>query len=152
MLPPSSEMLQRAMSQSKPLAVADGTSQQNWRPLANSSGKWTRADEIEAGIPDRRIALGPYIRGSYLGSEGWSDAYKIMRIPDGEVFAGKFSKARAKLREEAAILRSLNHVSTVPHPIVLCLKGQDLIYGYSRNGSSSSLTTMKTRRARLRPF
>jgi hypothetical protein len=74
-------------------------------------GVWTSDDELHATIRNRDCPPGPYLRGGLLGSGGWSCVYKVRRLRDGDLFAGKASKAIKQLRREATILRSFSHVS-----------------------------------------
>lgn len=72
---------------------------------------WTTADDLQDGVDKGSVLPCSYIRGGFLGSGGWSKVYKVKRLSDGCVFAGKISEARNKLHKEASILKSLNHVS-----------------------------------------
>ncbi|KAM5343079.1 hypothetical protein ACJ41O_014045 [Fusarium nematophilum] len=74
------------------------------------SGSWDQQDVAMSMARNREFPNGPYIHGQLLGQGGYGTVYKVLRVHDGGVFAGKTSpKAVAHLRKEAAILRSLNH-------------------------------------------
>lgn len=103
---------------------------------------WTSDDQLHATVRNRDLPAGPYLRGGLLGSGGWSCVYKVCRLRDGALFAGKVSKATKQLRAEAAILRSLNHVRCSGCPCA------ELDTDGARNTSSSTSTGTKTRRRR----
>ncbi|UNI24602.1 Non-specific serine/threonine protein kinase [Purpureocillium takamizusanense] len=50
-----------------------------------------------------------YIKGTVLGRGGYGTVYKVRRVSDGMIFAGKASKSLRGLEHEANALRSLNH-------------------------------------------
>jgi hypothetical protein len=54
-----------------------------------------------------------YLRGELLGSGGWSKVYKVRRVGDGQVFAGKSCRTLHLMRKEAQILKSIDHVSAM---------------------------------------
>ncbi|KJZ71967.1 hypothetical protein HIM_08647 [Hirsutella minnesotensis 3608] len=75
---------------------------------ADASG-WTDEDEARAVVANRGMATDKYVRGSQLGIGGWSRVYKVRRVADGRVLAGKASEALGMMRREADILKSLKH-------------------------------------------
>lgn len=77
---------------------------------------WTTDDEERSIVQNRGFAVDKYRRGSQLGSGGWSIVHKTLRVADGRVFAGKSSEAIQEMRNEATILRSLQHVRRFPVP------------------------------------
>lgn len=77
---------------------------------------WTSDDDDQAEVRNRDFAPGPYSRGALLGSGGWCVAFKVRRLRDGGVFAGKTSKFPGQLQKELAILPSLSHVSRDESP------------------------------------
>lgn len=77
----------------------------------SSSSDWTEDDELRSMVEHRELAPGPYTRGSLLGQGGWGDVYKVLRVADGKVFAGKSTRSVPKMRHEARILQTLKHVS-----------------------------------------
>ncbi|KAH6885769.1 kinase-like domain-containing protein [Thelonectria olida] len=78
-------------------------------------GVWTSDDELHATIRSRDCPPGPYLRGGLLGKGGWSCVYKVRRLRDGDLFAGKASTAMKQLRREATILRALSHSHIVKY-------------------------------------
>ncbi|KAK7429578.1 hypothetical protein QQZ08_003957 [Neonectria magnoliae] len=85
------------------------------QPHTTNDGLWTNGDRVEAKIRNRDFAPGPYVRGSLLGSGGWSSVFKVLRLRDEGVFAGKASSALQEMRREASILRSLKHEHIVKY-------------------------------------
>ncbi|KAF7547772.1 hypothetical protein G7046_g8906 [Stylonectria norvegica] len=83
-------------------------------PEPTSNG-WTHKDELDSTVHNHGFAPGPYVRGSYLGQGGWSRVYKVMRLSDKRIFAGKASEAIEQLRREAEILRTLRHEHIVKY-------------------------------------
>lgn len=83
---------------------------------------WTEKDEIYSDVHKRDFASDKYLRGSVLGQGGWSTAYKIQRVQDGKILAGKASPSANQLFKETKILRKLSHVSTsFPYLYSLCV-------------------------------
>lgn len=80
------------------------------------SGLRTNADEIQVEITKTQSPWGPYITEALLGTGGWSKVYQVTKTSTEEKLAGKLSEAKRQLREEAAILRSLSHVSPKNRP------------------------------------
>lgn len=72
---------------------------------------WTNDDEGVSSVVDCQNGPVPYLRGSELGSGGFARVYKVMRLTDGTLLAGKSCKIVSKLRDEARVLSHLNHVS-----------------------------------------
>ncbi|KAH6977006.1 kinase-like domain-containing protein [Ilyonectria sp. MPI-CAGE-AT-0026] len=130
---------------------ANDTESNNLAAKTANANLWTSDDEDQAEVRNRDFAPGPYSRGALLGSGGWCVAYKVRRLRDGGVFAGKTSKFPGQLQKELAILPSLSHNHIVKYidwyedkasPLgtllvtELCLGGtlQDRI-NYSPNGT-----------------
>ncbi|KAF4505815.1 hypothetical protein G6O67_007727 [Ophiocordyceps sinensis] len=76
---------------------------------SDEAGRWTAEDEARSVVLNRGLATDKYVRGSCLGNGGWSWVYKVLRVTDGRVLAGKSSEAVAKMRRESDILQSLHH-------------------------------------------
>lgn len=75
---------------------------------------WTQKDEIHSDVHKRNFASDKYLRGSVLGQGGWSIVYKIQRVEDGKILAGKASSSVNQLYKETKMLRTLSHVSSFP--------------------------------------
>lgn len=75
------------------------------------SDTWTKEDIERAKIGNRGFSTTKYVRGSILGSGGWSVVYKTQRVTDGMLFAGKSSEVMKELNKEVEMLKSLQHVS-----------------------------------------
>jgi serine/threonine protein kinase len=73
---------------------------------------WTEKDEIHSDVHKRTFASDKYLRGSVLGQGGWSTVYKIRRVQDGKILAGKASTSVDQLHKETKMLRKLSHVRT----------------------------------------
>lgn len=73
---------------------------------------WTEKDEIYSDVHKRTFASDKYLRGSVLGQGGWSIVYKIQRVEDGKILAGKASTSVNQLYKETKMLRTLSHVSS----------------------------------------
>ncbi|KAM4060643.1 kinase [Hirsutella rhossiliensis] len=86
-----------------------GSSGSSSSSSSNEGGSWTGEDEARSTVLNRGLAMDKYIRGSCLGNGGWSWVYKVLRVADGRVLAGKASEAVAKMRKESDILQSLKH-------------------------------------------
>ncbi|KAF7547925.1 hypothetical protein G7Z17_g7382 [Cylindrodendrum hubeiense] len=76
---------------------------------ASNADLWTSDDEEQSIVRNRDFAPGPYSRGALLGSGGWCVVYKVRRLRDGAVFAGKTSKSPQQLRKERQLLPGLSH-------------------------------------------
>lgn len=74
---------------------------------------WTEKDEVHSNVHKRDFASDKYLRGSVLGQGGWSTVYKIQRITDGQILAGKASTSFSQLYKETRMLRKLSHVSAL---------------------------------------
>lgn len=74
---------------------------------------WTEKDQIHSDVHKRTFASGKYLCGSVLGQGGWSTVYKIQRVGDGKILAGKASKSVSQLYKETKWLRKLSHVRTL---------------------------------------
>ncbi|PHH67516.1 hypothetical protein CDD83_6563 [Cordyceps sp. RAO-2017] len=72
-------------------------------------GRWTAEDEERALVLNRGLAADRYRRGACLGQGGSARVYKLLRLADGRLLAGKVSGAVAELRREAEVLRALRH-------------------------------------------
>ncbi|KAH8125810.1 hypothetical protein ACSS6W_005634 [Trichoderma asperelloides] len=72
-------------------------------------GIWTEKDEIHSDVHKRTFASDKYLRGSVLGQGGWSTVYKIQRVEDGHILAGKASTSVNQLYKETRMLRKLSH-------------------------------------------
>ncbi|KAK1254248.1 hypothetical protein MKX08_008243 [Trichoderma sp. CBMAI-0020] len=70
---------------------------------------WTEKDEIHSEVHKRYFASDKYLRGSVLGQGGWSTVYKIQRVDDGKLLAGKASTSVSQLYKETKMLRKLSH-------------------------------------------
>ncbi|KAM0261941.1 hypothetical protein ACHAQJ_001944 [Trichoderma viride] len=70
---------------------------------------WTEKDEIHSNVHKRTFASDKYLRGSILGQGGWSTVYKIQRVKDGQILAGKASTSFSQLYKETKMLRKLSH-------------------------------------------
>ncbi|KAL7926477.1 kinase-like domain-containing protein [Trichoderma austrokoningii] len=70
---------------------------------------WTEKDQVYAQVHNRDFASTKYIRGSVLGQGGWSTVYKIQRVQDGKIVAGKASTSVNQLYKETKMLRKLSH-------------------------------------------
>lgn len=73
---------------------------------------WNEKDEIHSDVHKRTFASDKYLRGSVLGQGGWSTVYKIRRVEDGKMLAGKASTSANQLYKETNMLRKLSHVSS----------------------------------------
>ncbi|KAK6447662.1 hypothetical protein FP744_10003912 [Trichoderma asperellum] len=104
-------------------------------------GIWTEKDEIHSDVHKRTFASDKYLRGSVLGQGGWSTVYKIQRVEDGHILAGKASTSVNQLYKETRMLRKLSHVSilfknpmnpfTSPHSESKNIQGTQLIALFS---------------------
>ncbi|KAM0430588.1 hypothetical protein ACHAPT_005940 [Fusarium lateritium] len=83
----------------------------------SSLGAWDSEDAEQSRVRNRDFPGGPYIRGSLLGQGGFACVYKVLRVRDGGVFAGKTSSPNAvnNLCREASVLRNLNHEHIVKY-------------------------------------
>lgn len=95
-------------------AVAEG----NWFSQGTSPGPsldsfscWTEKDEAHSSVHRRNFVSDKYLRGSILGQGGWSTVYKMQRVEDGKILAGKASTSVNQLYKETKMLRKLSHVS-----------------------------------------
>lgn len=55
-----------------------------------------------------------YYRGSEIGAGGFGRVYKVLKMPERMLYAGKWSSDGRRIDEEARKLRRLNHVSSTP--------------------------------------
>ncbi|KAF4977572.1 hypothetical protein FZEAL_5943 [Fusarium zealandicum] len=76
----------------------------------SSPDVWSREDVAQSSVRNRDFPDGPYQRGTLLGQGGFAVVYKVLKVRDGSVYAGKTSpKAVDQLRREANVLRSIKH-------------------------------------------
>ncbi|EHK46485.1 hypothetical protein TRIATDRAFT_153817 [Trichoderma atroviride IMI 206040] len=75
----------------------------------NTFDTWNEKDEIHSEVHKRNFASDKYLRGSVLGQGGWSTVYKIQRVEDGKLLAGKASTSVSQLYKETKMLRKLSH-------------------------------------------
>lgn len=82
--------------------------------MESNLNAWTAEDEERAKIENRGLSMKDYIRGCQLGQGGWSIVYKVRRVSDGRLFAGKSFKSSNSLKKEAEMLQRLRHVRFTP--------------------------------------
>ncbi|KAL7799883.1 kinase-like domain-containing protein [Trichoderma ceciliae] len=75
----------------------------------DSFSTWTEKDQVHSSVHRRTFASDKYLRGSILGQGGWSIVYKIQRVKDGLILAGKASSSASQLYKETKMLRKLSH-------------------------------------------
>ncbi|RFU77090.1 kinase domain containing [Trichoderma arundinaceum] len=76
---------------------------------SDAFSKWSEKDEAHSMVHQRSFASDKYLRGSVLGQGGWSTVYKIQRVEDGQILAGKASTSVNQLYKETKMLRKLSH-------------------------------------------
>ncbi|KAL7943853.1 kinase-like protein [Trichoderma barbatum] len=74
-----------------------------------SFSTWNEKDEAHSYAHKRNFVSDKYLRGSVLGQGGWSVVYKVKRVKDGKLFAGKASASVEQLNHEARMLRRFAH-------------------------------------------
>ncbi|KAH6608149.1 kinase domain containing [Trichoderma cornu-damae] len=77
--------------------------------MLDSFDTWTERDQAHSTVHKRKFASDKYLRGSVLGQGGWSVVYKMQRVEDGRIFAGKSSTSVGQLYKETKMLRKLSH-------------------------------------------
>jgi hypothetical protein len=78
--------------------------------MATKDPAWTDEDTDRAKVENRGLNTTEYVRGCRLGLGGWSVVFKIRRVSDGQVFAGKSFKTIKDARKEVEALKLLRHV------------------------------------------
>lgn len=81
----------------------------NGRHVEDPAG-WTADDAMRAETHNRGFKTDRYVRGAVQGRGGFGTVYKVLRVGDGRVFAGKACGAQHEIIKEAKMLRSLHHV------------------------------------------
>ncbi|PTB50536.1 hypothetical protein M431DRAFT_95428 [Trichoderma harzianum CBS 226.95] len=74
----------------------------------SSHNTWNEKDEAHSNANKGIFTCDKYLRGSVLGQGAWSAVYKVKRIADGKLFAGKAS-CDEQLNQEIEILLKFSH-------------------------------------------
>ncbi|PFH60561.1 hypothetical protein XA68_10766 [Ophiocordyceps unilateralis] len=79
------------------------------RPPVEDPASWTGNDEGWSAWAHKNITPDEYKCGQCVGQGGSAIVYKLLRVADGDVFAGKVPRGAGSLDKEAKLLRSFNH-------------------------------------------